>query len=111
MEEFARIFKILSDQNRLRIIALLSHRKMCVCELAYVLGVTQPSISRHLRKMKAGGFIQDEQDGLWTNYFLSCEDRRVKMLLEHLKKWVKGEKLLVQDLKKLKKVDRAKLCC
>lgn len=70
MDEFAAFLKILSDTNRLRIIALLSKRKMCVCELAFALGISQPAISRHLRRMKQVGLVRDEQDGLWTNYSL-----------------------------------------
>ena len=78
MDRFARVFKVFSDKNRLRIISLLSNRKMCVCELAFVLGVTQPSISRHLKKMKKAGIVQDEKDGFWTNYFYVVVTARPK---------------------------------
>lgn len=111
MEKIEYLFKILADKNRLRILCLLSRRKMCVCELAYCLGVTQPSVSRHLKRMKRAGLIQDEQDGFWTNYFIKCKDGESKIIMEYLRKWLKGNKTTMSDFKKLDKVDRTKLCC
>ena len=55
MQDCTGLFKVLSDNNRIRIINLLERRPLCVCEIAHILGVTQPSISRHLRKMKSAG--------------------------------------------------------
>ncbi len=111
MDRLAKVFKIFADKNRLRIIALLSHRKMCVCELAFVLGVTQPSISRHLRKMKEAGIILDEQDGFWTNYYLNCNDLQTKVILKHVKMWLKDDDTAISDLKKLDAADRTTICC
>ncbi len=112
MDGLAQIFKIFSDKNRLRIIALLSNKKMCVCELAFVLGVTQPSISRHLKKMKKAGIIGDEQDGLWTNYFLNCnDDLRTKTILKQVKNWLSDDSTAQSDLEKLALADRATICC
>lgn len=110
MDELTSVFKILSDKNRLRIISLLSHGKMCVCVLAYVLDVTQPSISRHLKRMKQAGLIRDEQAGLWTNYYLNSGNERAKIILDHLKNWFEKDKTAAADLNKLKKADRAKIC-
>ncbi len=111
MDELAQIFKVFSDKNRLRIVALLSNQKMCVCELAFVLGVTQPSISRHLKKMKTMGIICDEQDGFWTNYFLNCNNLRTKTILKHVESWLRDDSTALNDLKKLDMVDRTKVCC
>ena len=79
MLDTTETFKTFADKNRLRILNLLQQRKMCVCELAFVLQVTQPSISRHLKRMKESGLIGDEQDGFWTNYFLMKILKRVTM--------------------------------
>jgi len=111
MKELSQLFKIFSDRNRLRIVALLSQRKMCVCELAFVLDVTQPSVSRHLKKMKEAGIILDEQDGLWTNYFLNCNDSKAKTILKHVEKWLKEDDIAICDLRKLDKADRTAICC
>jgi len=41
--------KALSDSNRVKIIKMLQHRSMCVCELREVLQVSQPTVSKHLK--------------------------------------------------------------
>ena len=84
---------------------------MCVCELAYILGVTQPSVSRHLRKMKEAGLIGTEQDGFWTNYFLRQTGKPQDAVLSCIKTLVKGDRVIKNDLKKLNGLDRTKLCC
>lgn len=111
MEKIESLFKILADKNRLRILCLLSRRKMCVCELAYCLGVTQPSVSRHLKRMKRTGLIQDEQDGFWTNYFIKCKEEESKIIMKYLCKWIKSSKTALSDFKKFNKADRTQLCC
>ena len=106
-----KLFKIFADKNRLRIFKLLEQRKMCVCELASILGVTQPSISRHLKRMKEAGLVEDEQDRFWTNYYLRKKDKAQASVLCCLQHLLKGDKVISSDLKKLKKVDRTKMCC
>ncbi len=70
MKHIESLLKALADKNRLRIIGLLHHKCYCVCELAHVLKITQLSVSKHLKKLKASGIIDSRQDGLWTTYFL-----------------------------------------
>lgn len=111
MEELTELFKILADKNRLRIISMLSKKKMCVCELAYVLDVTQPSVSRHLKKMKDAGLIADEKAGFWTNYYLKSDDDKSEIIMGHIKEWLKRDKAALADLIKLGKADRTKICC
>lgn len=111
MDQSVNILKLCADKNRLRILKLLNQQPMCVCELAYILGVTQPSISRHLKKMKDSGLIQGEQDGFWTNYHLSGDVPQVKDILRYLDKWMADDAQLKADQKKMKTVDRTRLCC
>ena len=51
VKKIENLLKILADEKRLRILSLLRKKPRCVCELAAVLGVTQPSVSRHLNKL------------------------------------------------------------
>src|SRR5210317_2180983 len=104
-----QLFKIFGDKNRLRIFNLLEQRKMCVCELASILGVTQPSISRHLKRMKEIGLVADEQDKFWTNYYLKKNGKTQENVLCCIKHLLKGDKTIQSDLKKLKKVDRTRI--
>jgi len=110
IETTQKLFKVFADKNRLRIFKLLEQRKMCVCELAYVLGVTQPSVSRHLKRMKELGLIETEQDGLWTNYFLRKGDKAQESVVCCIKSLLKQDKVIKADRQRLKKVDRTRLC-
>jgi len=81
------IFKVFGDRNRLKIIKLLSRQNMRVCELVNILSVTQPSISRHLQKLKNTGLVGSKQTSYWTEYFLlSQSDKQIKLLLNILKR-------------------------
>ena len=110
--ELEKILKILADKNRIRILKLLEKRKLCVCELAFVLAIKQPSVSRHLKKLKSIGLIEEEQDSFWTNYFLSIKgDKNFVSVVRNLSTWLKDDAQIKEDIKKLSLADRAKLCC
>ena len=112
MKKFENILKAVADGKRVRILKLLSQRKFCVCELADILGATQPAISKHLKKLRSAGLIDGEQDGFWTNYFIAkSKDRHVKMLLTCVHKWLNEDAVIKSDARKAKNIDRRKLCC
>ncbi len=63
------LFKALSDQTRLRCLALLAaHGELCVCELTYALDLPQPKISHHLGTLRKAGVVSDRKVGLWIYY-------------------------------------------
>lgn len=112
MKHMVRVLKVLSDKNRLRILKLLEQRKLCVCELSAVLGITQPSVSRHLKKLKSAGLINDEQQGFWTNYFLNkTDDIYCKALMMQVRVWLNDDPVIKRDRDKAPQLNRAKLCC
>ena len=53
-----QIIKALSDENRLRILNLLQHGDLCVCELEILLGISQSNASRHLNKLTNAGILE-----------------------------------------------------
>lgn len=110
MKEFENLLKALADKNRIRILKLLEAKKLCVCELAYVLGIAQPSVSRHLKKLIAAGIIDREQDHFWTNYYLRQGNKPLKTFLSCFKKHLNCSPVIKKDKEKLIKVNRAKLC-
>jgi len=112
MDRLEKTFKALADKNRIRILKLLEKKKMCVCELAFVLGMTQPNISKHLKKLKQAGLIRDEQEGFWTNYFLNKANNQYnKILMANMRSWLNDDQIIKRDLKKAKNINRTKLCC
>ena len=52
-----KLFRCLADENRMRIIQLLSERKYCVKTLAKQLGISEPAVSQHMRLLKEAGLI------------------------------------------------------
>lgn len=112
MKKFENTLKALADGKRIRILKLLSERKLCVCEIATIIGVSQPAISKHLKKLKIAGLINSEQDGLWTNYYIPIKvEPHARMLLRCVKKWLAGDPLIRRDLQQARNVDKEKLCC
>ncbi|MCF6250151.1 MAG: metalloregulator ArsR/SmtB family transcription factor [Methylococcaceae bacterium] len=64
-----QFFKCLSDDTRLRCIALLQKEgKLCVCELTTALELSQPKISRHLASLRQCGLLQASREGQWVFY-------------------------------------------
>lgn len=65
------LFSALGDENRLRILHLLFHKPLCVCEIETLLNLTQSNASRHLSKLKKSGLLITEKEGQWVHYHLS----------------------------------------
>ena len=68
MEKFTKVFRALSDENRLRIYLLLTHAELCVCELINILDMEQSRISHSLRILKEAGLINNHRAGKWNIY-------------------------------------------
>jgi ArsR family transcriptional regulator len=68
----AALFKALSDPARVRIVNLLATREepACVCHLTGPLGLSQPTVSHHLKKLVTAGLLEREQRGTWAYYSL-----------------------------------------
>src|ERR671936_431192 len=71
-EATARLFKALADPHRVKIINLLatSPDPVCVCEFTEPLGLSQPTVSHHLKKLVQAGLLRREQRGTWAYYSL-----------------------------------------
>lgn len=64
--------KALADPTRLRLFSLIaSQEKQCACDLTDPLGVTQPTVSHHLKVLAAAGLVTREQRGKWAYYSVS----------------------------------------
>ncbi|MCK4512189.1 winged helix-turn-helix transcriptional regulator [bacterium] len=74
----SELLKTLAHPVRLRIIELLSSGELCVKRLEKLLGVSQPSVSQHLRRLKYGGLIESERRGHLVCYRL-MEGRAVEI--------------------------------
>jgi ArsR family transcriptional regulator len=81
MHDLAQMFKALSEDIRLQMLALLfRHGELCVCECERFLRLTQSKSSRHLRYLLHAGLLQDRREGLWVYYRVAeppTDDRRL----------------------------------
>jgi ArsR family transcriptional regulator len=68
----ASLFKALADPHRVRIVNLLANNPdpVCVCDLQAVLGLSQPTVSHHLKKLRGAGLLTRTQRGTWAYYAL-----------------------------------------
>ena len=70
----ASALNVLADPVRLQIVSLLTGAdEACVCELTPTLGVSQPTVSHHLRVLSEAGLVEREQRGRWAYYRLRAE--------------------------------------
>jgi len=70
MDEYAAVFKTLSDPTRLRILRLLldAGTELCVCELVDSLEEPQYNISKHVNALKVAGLLASRKAGRWVYY-------------------------------------------
>lgn len=70
-ETLARTFKALGDPTRVRLLSLIAAHgdgEACVCDLIDPVGLTQPTVSHHLKQLVEAGLITREQRGKWAYY-------------------------------------------
>ena len=112
LKNIEKIIKALADKNRLRIVCLLNEKQdLCVCEITDIIGLSQPTISSHLRLLENAGLIESDKDGLWVNYNINNRSGLFsRKLIEMICKDLKKGKQIISDLKELKAIDRDKIC-
>lgn len=102
MKEITGIFKLLSDESRLRILMLLEKRELCVCQIMGVLNMSQPLISRNLSLLVKAGFLGGRREGKLMFYRIKKNLTKKNMLvLSVLKELLKDDRVLLKDIKSL----------
>jgi ArsR family transcriptional regulator, arsenate/arsenite/antimonite-responsive transcriptional repressor len=71
----AQLFKALADPARVKIVNLLATNPdpVCVCEFTVPLGLSQPTVSHHLKKLVQAGLLDRERRGTWAYYSLRVD--------------------------------------
>ncbi|HEY7294195.1 MAG TPA: metalloregulator ArsR/SmtB family transcription factor [Dehalococcoidia bacterium] len=77
--DLAETFRALADSTRAKIIHALSEQPLCVCDLAQVVGVSEPAVSQHLRLLRSLRIVRGRRDGKMVYYRL--DDAHVRSLL------------------------------
>ncbi|MGH4052199.1 MAG: ArsR/SmtB family transcription factor [Clostridium sp.] len=105
MEKLMNLFKVLSDETRLRILVLLYHKELCVCQIQGILEEGQPKISKHLGKLRDMGFVKDERREQFIYYYIDKENNLLKEILEKIILNPDNYEVIQRDLEKIKRND------
>jgi ArsR family transcriptional regulator len=75
-DRLAAALRVLGDPARLRLLSILGARpegEACVCDLTEPVGLSQPTVSHHLKVLTAAGLVGREQRGRWVYYWVQPE--------------------------------------
>lgn len=101
MQSLPEFFSALADPTRLRLLALVQDREVCVCYLQEVLGTSQPKVSRHLAYLRQAGLVTARREGKWMHYRLSKLDARRQKILAQTLTGLRTDPQIRADRKKL----------
>jgi len=80
LEFKARIFKVIGDPNRVKILEILRNGEICQCEIIPLIGQSQPAVSRHLKLLEDSGLITSYKDA--TRMFYNVVDKHIYNILD-----------------------------
>ncbi|MCD4533959.1 metalloregulator ArsR/SmtB family transcription factor [Nocardioides sp. cx-169] len=72
-QRLARMFKALGDPTRVRLLSLIAAQpdlEACICDLTEPVGLSQPTVSHHMKQLVDAGLVVREQRGRWAFYRL-----------------------------------------
>lgn len=102
-----QLLRAAADRTRLRLLNLLQEGEICVCDLQAVLGIPQPTVSRHLAVLRHAGLVVDQRAGTRILYSLApAETPVVQALWQLLAEARRQEEILQGDLQRLRKAQR-----
>lgn len=78
--DLAELFKVFGDSTRIKILWALNEAEMCVCDIAYLLSMTQSAISHQLRVLKQANLVKNRKEGKVVYY--SLDDDHVKRIFD-----------------------------
>ncbi|GGM63037.1 ArsR/SmtB family transcription factor [Microbacterium saperdae] len=70
-QQIAKVFKALGDPTRVRLLSLIAAStdgELCVCDLTDPVGLSQPTVSHHMKQLVDAGLATREQRGKWAYY-------------------------------------------
>ncbi|HHV41780.1 MAG TPA: winged helix-turn-helix transcriptional regulator [Clostridiaceae bacterium] len=78
--ELAELFKVIGDSTRIRILKAIEIQELCVCDIAYLLNMTQSAISHQLRVLKQAKLVKSRREG--KTVFYAPDDDHVRMIID-----------------------------
>ncbi len=105
--EMEKLFQGLADRTRLRLLSLMADQEVCVCYFVEILGLPQPTISRHLAYLRRAGLVAARREGKWMHYrIVAPKDPLARQLLTDTLRWLATDKEMQRDSARLNRA-----CC
>ncbi len=102
-----RLFAALADRTRLRLLNLVADQDVCVCYFVEVLGLPQPTVSRHLAYLRRAGLVEAYREGKWMHYRMAGpEHAAARQVLVDALGWLAEDPRMRRDRASL-----ARACC
>lgn len=106
-----RVLSALAEPNRLRSLAMLSSRKLAVCEIREILGLSFSTVSKHLSILQAAGLIEFDKEGKWVHYRLAERlEPEIKELLDKVLGLLATDPQIKDDLDRARTVNKNQIC-
>lgn len=91
MNEITNVFKLLSDESRLRMLVLLYKQELCVCEMTGVLNLPQSRVSKNLARLRDLNLVKDERREKFVFYTLKTDNslliKSIELILDQIDRY------------------------
>ncbi len=108
MRELIKVYKVLSDESRLRVLNLLLERPCCVCEVMQALDISQSKASRILSALYDAGILALHREGLWAVYSIDWDgmEPHLNAIVRTTTEAFTGNTQMAADRERLRKAKR-----
>lgn len=111
MNKFVELIKLFSDETRLRILNILNQGENCNCDLEEILGLSQPNVSKHLKKMQLLDLVTSRKNSYWTYYKINQEVLNKHPFMIEILEEIQNLEPFKTDLKKLEEYKNSPARC
>ena len=103
MRKITDTFKLLTDEQRIRILMLLRRKELCICQLIGIIEASQPLISRNVALLYRAGFLEERRDGKLRCYQIRKDlPNEMKAIMNLLSNFTKSHDTIKNDIESLK---------
>lgn len=105
------VFKLLSDETRLRVIILLNQEQLCVCEICTIMDEPQPKISKILSRLRLLNLVETKKVDKYVFYSLNIKDELLLNNIKYISSHIENYPLICRDKLNMIKRDDYKVIC
>jgi DNA-binding transcriptional ArsR family regulator len=115
MRDLMAVLKALADENRVRILAMLGSKELCVCQIVEFLGLAPSTVSKHMSILKHARLVDGRKEARWMFYRraegdVPVEAKEMTALVCRLFAGRRQEREDSKRLEQILKIDRDELC-